>query len=164
MLKETVNQAHWTQRGPGRINPRRNKPRHTVIKLTITKDKDKLLKTREKWQMTYKGILIRLSADFPTETLQTRRERHDIFKVMKGKKLQPRILYPARLSLLDGEIKSFPAKQKLREFSTSKHFTMNAKGTSLSRKHKTRKRPTGSKPKTIKKMVIGSYISMINLI
>ena len=64
---------------------------------------------------------IRLSADFSTETLQARREWHDIFKVMKGKNLQPRILYPARLSLkFDREIKSFQEKQKLREFSATK--------------------------------------------
>ena len=70
---------------------------------------------------TYKGTSIRLSADFPTETLQARREWQDIFKVMKGKKLQPRILYPARLSFrFDGEIKSFTDKQKLREFSITK--------------------------------------------
>ena len=51
----------------------------------------------------------------------SRREWHDIFKVMKAKKLQPRILYPERLSFrFDGEIKSFPVKQKLREFSTTK--------------------------------------------
>jgi len=48
-------------------------------------------------------------------------EWHDIFKVVKGKNLQPRILYPARLSFrFDGKIKSFPDKQKLREFSTTK--------------------------------------------
>ena len=46
----------------------------------------------------YKGTPIRLSADFPTETLQARREWHDIFKVKKGKNPQPRTLYPARLS------------------------------------------------------------------
>ena len=41
--------------------------------------------------------------------------------MMKGKNLQPRIVYPARLPLrFDGEIKSFPDKQKLREFSTTK--------------------------------------------
>ena len=69
----------------------------------------------------YKGTPIRLSDDFSTETLQARREWHNIFKVMKGKNLQPRILYPARLSFrFDGEIKSFPDKQKLREFSTTK--------------------------------------------
>ena len=69
----------------------------------------------------YKETPVRLSADFSAETLQTRMEWHNIFKVMKGKKLQPRILYTARLSFrFDGEIKSFPDKQKLREFSTTK--------------------------------------------
>ena len=47
---------------------------------------------------TYKGTPIKLSADFSAETLQVRREWHNIFKVMKGKNLQPRLLYPARLS------------------------------------------------------------------
>ena len=86
------------------------------------KDKHKILKsTKEKQQITHKGTPIRLSADFSTETLQARREWHDIFKVMKGKNLQPRILYSARLSFrFDEEIKSFPDKQKLREFSTTK--------------------------------------------
>ena len=66
---------------------------------------------------TYKGTAIRLSADFSAEILQVRREWHYIFKVMKGKNLPPRILYPARLSFrCDGEIKSFTDKQKLREF------------------------------------------------
>ena len=58
--------------------------------------------------MTCKGILIRLSADFATETLQARRKWHNILKGMKRKKLQPRILYPARLSFrFNGEIKSY---------------------------------------------------------
>ena len=89
---------------------------------TTKKDRDKILKvTREKWQITYKGTSIRLSADFSTETLQARREWHDTFKVMKGKKLQPRILYLARLSFrFEGEIKNFLDKQKLREFITTK--------------------------------------------
>ena len=72
-------------------------------------------------QVTYKGAPIRLSADFSAETLQARREWHDIFKVMKGKTLQPSILSPARLLYrFDREIKSFSDKQKLKEFSTSK--------------------------------------------
>ena len=71
--------------------------------------------------MTYKGIPIRLTADFSEETLQARREWLDILKVMKGKNLQPRLLYPARISFrFNGEIKSFTEKQKLREFSTTK--------------------------------------------
>ena len=72
-------------------------------------------------QMTYKGIPIRLSADFSAETLQDRREWQDIFKVVKGKNLETRLLYTARLSFrFDEEIKSFTDKQKLTEFSTTK--------------------------------------------
>ena len=78
---------------PYRINPRRNTPRHIVIKLAKIKDKEKLSKAaREKRQITYKGTPIRLTADFSAEALQARREWHDILKVMKGKNLQPRLL------------------------------------------------------------------------
>ena len=88
MGKEIVNQDQEAQRVPGRINPRGNTPRHTIIKLTKIKVRDKILKaTREKQQITYKGTPIRLSVDFSTETLQARREWHEIFKVMKGKNL-----------------------------------------------------------------------------
>ena len=76
---------------------------------------------REKKQITYKGIPIRLSTDFSAETLQARREWQDILNVMKVKNLQPRLLYPARLSFtFEGEIKIFTDKQKLREFSNTK--------------------------------------------
>ena len=87
-----------------------------MIKMTKVKDKNKILKaTKENQQVTYKGTPIRLSVDFSIKTLQARREWHDIFKVRKGKKLQPRGLYQARVSFrFDGEIKSFPVKQKLR--------------------------------------------------
>ena len=86
------------------------------------KDKERILTaTREKQLVTYEGTSIRLSADFSAETLQARREWHDILKVMKGKNLQPRLLYPARISFpFDGEVKSFRDKQKLREYSTTK--------------------------------------------
>ena len=111
MGKEIDTQVRETQMVPGRINPRRNMLRHIVIKLTKIKDKEKLLKsTREKQQITYKGTPITLTADFSAETLQVRREWQDIFKVMKGKNLQPRLLYPARISFtFNGEIKSFTA-------------------------------------------------------
>ena len=110
------------QRVPGRINPRRNTLRDTVIKLTKIKDKEKLLKgTRENQKIIYKGIPKRLMADFSAETLQTGREWHDIFRVMKGKNPQPRLINPARNSFrFKGEIKSFTDKQKLREFNTTK--------------------------------------------
>ena len=67
------------------------------------------------------GIRIRITADLSIETLQAGREWQDILKVMKGNNLQPRLLYPARISFkYEGEIKSFTDKQKLREFSTTK--------------------------------------------
>ena len=79
---------------------------------------------------------------------------------MKGNNLQPRLLYPARISFrLDGEIKSFMDKEKLREQSS----TTNAKGTSLSGKHKRTKGSTKTNLKKIKKLVIGTYISIITL-
>ena len=120
MEKEIVVQE--AQRVPYRINPRRNMPRHILIKLTKTKHKGRILKAaREKQQVTYKGSPVCLTVDLPTETLQARREWKDVFKVLKGKNLQPRLLYPARILFrIDGEIKSFTDKQKLREFSTTK--------------------------------------------
>ena len=70
---------------------------------------------------THKGIPIRITADLSIETFQARREWQDILKVMKEKNLQPRLLYPAKISFkYEGEIKSFTDKQKLREFSTTK--------------------------------------------
>ena len=78
---------------PYRINPRRNTARHTLIKLSKIKYKEKILKAaREKRQITYKGTPIRLTADFSAETLQARREWHDILTGMKRKNLQPRLL------------------------------------------------------------------------
>ena len=80
-----------------------------MIKLTKIKDKEKILKgAREKKQITHKGTPIRLSGEFSADILQARREWHDILKVMKGKNLQPRLLYPARLSFRF-EVKSKPS-------------------------------------------------------
>ena len=64
---------------------------------------------------------IRLSADFSAETLQARREWHKIFKVIKWKNLQSRILYMAKLSFkIEEETNNFTDKQKLKDFSTTK--------------------------------------------
>ena len=62
-------------------------------------------------KITYKGTPIRLSAEFSVEILPVRRELNDIFKTLKDNNLQPRILYPAKISFrYEGEIKSFPDK------------------------------------------------------
>ena len=133
MAKEIVNQVQEAQRVPGRINPRRNTPKHIVITLTKIKDKDKMLKaTREKQQITYKGTPIKLSADFSTNSTN-QREWHNIFSdereetttknTLPSKSWLGRVwLYAFCLGYspfrFDGAIKSFPDKQKLREFST----------------------------------------------
>ena len=67
--------------------------------------------------VTYKGVPIRLSADFSQETLQTRTDWKELLEVMKGKDMQPRLLYEAKLSyIMEGQIKCFPDKVKLKEF------------------------------------------------
>ena len=141
MEKEIANQVQEAQRVPYRINPRRNTPRHILIKLTKTKHKERLLKAaREKQQVTYKGNPTCLTADLSAETVQARRKWQDIFKALKGKNLQPRLLYPARLSFkIDGEIKSFSDKQKLRIQYHQTSFTSNVKGTFIVEKYKREK-------------------------
>ena len=80
MEKEMVDQVQEAQRVPYRINPRRNMPRHVLVKLKKTKHKERILKAaREKQQITYKGNPICLKADLSAETLQARREWQDIF-------------------------------------------------------------------------------------
>ena len=85
------------------------------------------------------------------------------YKVLKGKNLQPRLLYLARISFkIDGEIKSFSDKQKLREFSTTKPaLKQMLKG--LSQEIQEKKKIYKNKSKTIKKMAIGTYILIITL-
>ena len=122
MKKEIVNQIRDMQRVPYRINPKKNTLRHILIKLTELKHKERILKAaREKQQVTYKGSPIHLTADLSAETLQARREWQHIFKIPKGKNLLSRLLSLARISFkIDGDIKSFSDKQKLREFRTTK--------------------------------------------
>ena len=88
------------------------------MKMSKIKDKEKILKVaREKQIVTYKGVPIRLSADFSKETLQASRDWQEVFKMMKSKDLQTRLLYPAKLSFrIEGQINCFPDKVKLKEF------------------------------------------------
>ena len=80
----------------------------------MPKVKERILKAaREIQSVNYKGTPLRQSADFSTETLQARREWQDTFKVLKGKNLQPRIFYPARILFkIEGEIENFSTKAK----------------------------------------------------
>ena len=76
---------------PKTLDPKRNTPRHIIIKLPKIKDKERILKAaRGKETVTYKGVPIRQSTDFSKETLQARRGWKEVFEVMKGKDLHPR--------------------------------------------------------------------------
>ena len=81
------------------------------------KQKEGILEAaRNKDTVTYKEVPIRLSADFSKETLQARRGWQEVFQVMKGKDLHPRLLYPAKLSFrMEGQIKCLPDKVKVKE-------------------------------------------------
>ena len=83
---------------------------------------ERILKAaREKQEVTYKGAPIRLATDFSMETLQARREWKTIFQVMGTRGLQPRLLYPAGLSIkIEGQIKSFPDKRSPKEHTSAK--------------------------------------------
>ena len=96
------------------MDTKRITTRHIIIKMS--KVKERILKAaREKQRVTYRGIPIRLSANFSKETLQARRDWQEIFKVMKSGDLQPRLRYPAKLSFrIEGQIKSFSDKEKLK--------------------------------------------------
>ena len=64
MEKEIIIQVQETQRVPNKINPRQNTPRHILMKLTKMKHKEQILKAaKEKQQIIYKGILIKITAD-----------------------------------------------------------------------------------------------------
>ena len=96
------------QRVPKKVDPKRNTPRHIIIKLSKINDKEIILKAaREKETVNYKGVSMRLLADFSKETLQARRGWKEVFNIMKGKELHPRLLYPPKLSFrMEGQIRS----------------------------------------------------------
>ena len=114
LVKEIDMQVQEVQRIPNNIDTKGPTLRHIIIKMPKVKNKERILKAeREKKLVTYMGIPIRLSADFPKATFQASRDWKEIFKVMKSRDLKPRLLYPAMLSFrIEGQIKSFPDKKQ----------------------------------------------------
>ena len=121
-IKEKVAQIQETWRVPIKRNPKKPTSRHIIIKMAKFQDKETSLTAgREKQEVTYKRAPIRLAAGFSMETLQARREWQKLFQVMRTRGLQPRLLYPARLSIkIEDQIKSFPDKRSLKEYSSTK--------------------------------------------
>ena len=122
LMREKVTQIQETQRIQNKRNPKRPTARHIIIKMEKFQDKERILKAAwEKQEITYKGALIRLAADFTMETLPARREWQKIFQVMRTRGLQPRLFYPASLSIkIEGQIRSFPDKRSLKEYTSTK--------------------------------------------
>ena len=81
LAKEIHLQVQEAQRVPKKLDPRKHTPRHITITLSKIKDKERILEAaREKETLTYKGVPIRLSADFSKETLQARRGWKEVLK------------------------------------------------------------------------------------
>jgi hypothetical protein len=93
-----------------------------MIKTLSSQNKERILKAvNQKRQVTYKGKPIRITADFSTQTLNARRSWKDIIQALKENNCQPRLVYAAKLSfLIEGEIKTFHNKEKLKEYATTK--------------------------------------------
>ena len=86
LVKKIDMQVQEAQRVPNKMYAKRPIPTHIIIKMPMVKDKERILKTaREKKLVSYRGVLVRLSADFSKETLQARRDWQKVFKVMKNK-------------------------------------------------------------------------------
>jgi hypothetical protein len=121
-LEKTVPiQVQEASRTPNRPDQNRTTPRH-IIKTTSTKNRGRILKSvREKKQITYKGKPIKVTADFSMEILKARRAWSEVFWALNENNFNPKILYPAKLSFkIDGTIKVFHDKQKLKQFMTTK--------------------------------------------
>jgi hypothetical protein len=105
-------------RTPNRMDQKRNSSRNILIRTTNALNKDRILKAvRGKCQVTYKCRPIRITSDFPPETMKARRSWTDIIQTLREHKRQPRLLYPAKLSItIDGETKVFCDKTKFTQY------------------------------------------------
>jgi hypothetical protein len=107
-----IQEAHRT---PNRLDQKRNSFCHIIVKTPSAQNKEKILKAvREKGQVTYKGRSIRITPDFSPETTKARRSWADVIQTLREHKYQPRLLYPAKLSInVDGGTKIFHNKTKI---------------------------------------------------
>ena len=124
------------QRAPKKLDPRRNTPRHIIIKLPKIKDKERILKRRKRMGESYLQMSSHKSISwFSKETLEARRGWKEVFEVMKGNDLHPRLLYTEKISFrMERQIKCYPDKVTLKEFSIIKpwlYIIWTVKGTYL---------------------------------
>jgi hypothetical protein len=107
-----------TYRTPNRLDQKRNCSQHIIIRTTNALNKDRILKAvREKGQITHKGRPIRITPDFSSETMKARRSCTDVIQTLREHKCQPKLLYPAKLSItIYGETKVFHDKTKFTQY------------------------------------------------
>jgi hypothetical protein len=96
-------------RTPNNLDQKRNSSCHKIIKTPKAQNKEIIIKAvREKGQVTYKGRPTRITPDFSSETIKVRRCWVDVIQTLREHMYQPRLLYPAKLSIIiDGETKIF---------------------------------------------------------
>ena len=96
-------------RTPNSLDQRRNSSCHIIFKTSNELNKERILKVvREKGQVTYKSRPIRITLDFLSETMKARKTWEDVIQTVREQKCQPRLLYPAKLSItIDGETKVY---------------------------------------------------------
>jgi hypothetical protein len=106
LKKELPIQVQEASRTPNRLDQNRTSPKHIITKTTRTENRERIVKPlREKKQLTYKGKPIKLTANFSTETLKTKRAWSEVCQALKENNFNPRILYPTKLSCkIDGGI------------------------------------------------------------
>lgn len=127
LRKQSDIQVTEAYRTPNNINPTKNTPRHIIVKIPEIQLKNNILKAaREKKQVTFKGKPIRITADFSSQTMKSRRAWSRVLQVLHENNFQPRLLYPAKLSFkYEGEVKYFHNKEQLKNFMTSKPVLHN---------------------------------------
>jgi hypothetical protein len=118
LKKEMPTNIQEAYRTPNRLDQKRNSSCHMIVKTPNVHNKEKNIKSvREKGQVTYKGRPIRITPDFSPETTKARRSWADVIQTLREQKCQPRLLYPAKLSIIiDEETKIFHEKNKLRQY------------------------------------------------
>lgn len=110
-----IEKAH---RVPAKFNEKKVTPRHILVTFLHLSDKEKIVQmSRQRKEVTYNGLGVRLASDFSPAVLKARRQWSSIYRALEEKGFEPRILYPARLSFVyEGKRKIFPDMQALRKF------------------------------------------------
>jgi len=118
LKKEMPMNIQEAYRTPNGLDQKRNSSRHIIIRTKNAVNKDRILKAvREIVQVTYKSRPIRITPDFSPETMKARRAWTDVIQTLREHKCQPRLLYPAKLSItIDGETKVLHDKTKFTQY------------------------------------------------